>query len=160
MAQTGKSPSGWRKLWAEWTGLHLYEKFEYGVCMVISLVITVIVMVALFDLVRNVGLLLLVNALDPLDHKLFQSIFGMIMTLFIAMEFRHSIHSVMERRGHIVQVRSVILIAMLAVARKFIIIDTSQTDAMSLMALGFITLSLGGVYWLLKYHETRASAAG
>ncbi len=141
-----------------WLNLNLYEKFEHIVCSIISLVITVVVVVALVDLVRNVGQMLLVNVLDPLDHKVFQAIFGMIMTLFIAMEFRHSIHSVMERRGHIVQVRSVILIAMLAVARKFIVIDTGVTDAMTLMALGFITLALGGVYWLLKYYDARTPA--
>ena len=153
VADSGGRGTGLR---ARLQGLNPYEKFEYIVCVVISIVITVVVCIALLDLVRNVFQLLLLNIAQPVEHKTFQLIFGMILTLFIAMEFRHSIHNVLDRRGHIVQVRSVILIALLAVARKFIVIDTVSMDAVTLIALGFITLALGGVYWLLKYFDARA----
>src|SRR5258707_1918286 len=39
-----------------------------------------------------------VGALNPLDHAMFQAVFGMVMTLLIAMEFKHSITRVMLRR--------------------------------------------------------------
>jgi hypothetical protein len=42
---------------------------------------------------------------------------------------------VAERRDSVVQVRSVILIALLAVVRKLIILDLSSTDAFHLLAL-------------------------
>ncbi|VTN01039.1 Uncharacterised protein [Raoultella planticola] len=51
-------------------------------------VIAVIIMVSLFQLISIVFTLLVLDAFNPLDHKVFQSVFGMIMTLLIAMEFQ------------------------------------------------------------------------
>lgn len=48
--------------------------------------------------------------------------FGMIMTLLIAMEFKHSIVRVALRRDSIIQVKTVILIGLIALARKFVIL--------------------------------------
>jgi hypothetical protein len=47
----------------------------------------------------------------------------MIMTLLIAMEFKHSIVRVALRRDSIIQVKTVILIGLIALARKFVILD-------------------------------------
>jgi hypothetical protein len=44
----------------------------------------------------------------------------MIMTLLIAMEFNHSIVQAMDRLHRIIQVKTVVLISILALARKFI----------------------------------------
>jgi uncharacterized membrane protein (DUF373 family) len=49
-----------------------------------------------------------------------------------------------------VQVRAVILIAMLAIVRKLIIIDIAVADAPQLFSLAAAILSLGAVYWLVK----------
>ena len=57
---------------------------------------------------------------------------------------------VAERRHSVVQVRSVILIALLAVVRKLIILDLSSTDAFHLLALAAAILALGAVYWLVR----------
>ena len=47
------------------------------------------------------------------------------------------------------QVRTVILIALLAIVRKLMIMDMSTTNAEQLLALAAATLTLGGVYWLV-----------
>jgi uncharacterized membrane protein (DUF373 family) len=133
-----------------WAVMSFYERFEHVVALALSAVISVIVVIALWRLIREVFTLLILGALDPLDHRVFQSVFGMIMTLLIAMEFKHSILKVLERSSHIIQVRTVILIAQLALARKFIILDFATTSAAKLAALGFAILVLGAVYWLLK----------
>jgi uncharacterized membrane protein (DUF373 family) len=95
------------------------------------------------------------GALDPLDHEVFQTLFGMIMTLLIAMEFKHSIIRVALRRESIIQVKTVILIALLALSRKFVILDTSSTGAATIAALAAATLVLGIVYWLLRERDDR-----
>jgi hypothetical protein len=96
--------------------LGFYEHFEQAVAHILSVVISVIIAISLWQLIRAVVALLLLKALNPLDHAVFQTVFGMIMTLLIAMEFRHSIIRVMLRRDHIVQVKTVVLIALLAFA--------------------------------------------
>lgn len=141
---------------AYWRVMTFYERFEHIVALILSTVISVIVVIALWRLVSEVFTLLVLGALDPLDHRGFQLIFGMIMTLLIAMEFRHSILKVLERQAHIVQVKTVILIAQLALARKFIILDLAVTEAGTLAALGFAVLVLGIVYWLLQEREDQS----
>ena len=81
---------------------------------------------------------------------MFQTVFGMIFTVLIAIEFKRSLLVVVERGDSVVQVRSVILIALLAVVRKLIILDLSSTDAFHLLALAAAILALGAVYWLVR----------
>jgi uncharacterized membrane protein (DUF373 family) len=59
----------------------------------------------------------------------------MIFTVIIALEFKRSPLVVAERRHGIVQVRTVILLALLAIVRKLIIIDLATTEAAQLFAL-------------------------
>ncbi len=87
------------------------------------------------------------------DHSVFQGIFGMILTVLIAMEFNHTILSILHRKKSIVQLRTVILIAMLALARKFIIVDLSAATPTTIAALGFAVLCLGAVYWLIRQQD-------
>ena len=136
-----------REFWAVMT---FYERFEHIVALVLSGVIAVVIVVSLMRLISGVFRLLVLGALDPLDQPVFQTVFGMIMTLLIAMEFKHSILKVIARQDHIIQVKTVILIAQLALARKFIILDLGTVDAVKVAALGFAFLALGAVHWLLQ----------
>jgi uncharacterized membrane protein (DUF373 family) len=143
----------------EWAVMNFYERFEQLVALVLSAVIAVIVLVSLLQLVQIVYRLLLVDAFNPLDHKVFQSVFGMIMTLLIAMEFKHSIVRVALRRDSIIQVKTVILIGLIALARKFVILDTDETSPAKVAALAGATLALGATYWLLRERDDRQPAA-
>ena len=96
-----------------------------------------------------------VGALDPLDHGIFQSVFGEILTLLIALEFNHSLQYVVKREQSIIQTKIVLLIALLAIARKFIVLDLGSVDAAQLLGLAAITLALGITYWLLRERDDR-----
>jgi uncharacterized membrane protein (DUF373 family) len=85
----------------------------------------------------------------------FQAFFGMIFTVIIALEFKRSLLVVAERRDNVVQVRSVILIALLAVVRKLLILDVG-TDTLELFGLAAAILALGAVYWIVRAGERRA----
>ncbi|NPA48357.1 MAG: phosphate-starvation-inducible PsiE family protein [Thermodesulfobacteria bacterium] len=141
--------------WDEWRTLSLYEKFEQIVSFVLTAVIACVIVIALVNLIRETAIIILEKGLDPLDHKVFQKIFGMIMTLLIALEFKHSILKVSLRKEGIVQIKTVILIALLALVRKFIIIDFKATPPAKLAALAFAVLVLGGIYWLLREQYLR-----
>jgi len=144
--------------WENWHGLTLYGRFEQAVAMVLTAVISGVIIVAVFDLIWAVAGDLYLRRLEPLDHAVFQGIFGMIMTVLIAMEFNHTILSIVHRKESVVQLRTVILIALLALARKFIVIDLAALPAMSVFSLGFAVLSLGCVYWLVRQQDYREDA--
>jgi uncharacterized membrane protein (DUF373 family) len=49
----------------------------------------------------------------------------------------------------------VVLIALIALSRKFVILDSSATAASTIAALAGATLVLGVVYWLLRERDDR-----
>ena len=140
----------------QWAIMSFYERFEQVVALVLSAVIAVIIVVSLFQLIAIVFTLLVLDAFNPLDHKVFQNVFGMIMTLLIAMEFKHSIVRVALRKESIIQVKTVILIAILALARKLIILEPDVAPAKVAVLAGTV-LALGLTYWLMRERDDRKS---
>jgi uncharacterized membrane protein (DUF373 family) len=141
---------GLKRLQDDWPLLTYYQRFESIVALVLTLLIGLIIVVALFRLSFAVVFGLLLGALDPLDHGVFQTIFGEIMTLLIALEFNHTLQYIVTRQQSIIQTTVVILIALLALARKFIILDLHTVSADQLFGLAAATLALGVTYWLVK----------
>ena len=140
----------------QWAVMSFYERFEQVIALVLSAMIAVIIVVSLLLLISIVFTLLILDAFNPLDYKVFQTVFGMIMTLLIAMEFNHSIVRVALRRDSIIQVKTVILIGLIALARKFVILDP-EARAAKITALAGATLALGMTYWLLRERDDRAA---
>ena len=123
--------------------------------LVLGFLISVVIVVAMFNLLRSVWLLLQEGVIDPARPEVFQSLFGMIMIVLIALEFNHTILGIVERGLSVVQVRAVVLIALMAVLRKFIVIEVADADAMLLFALSGATIALGGVYWSVSEQNAR-----
>ena len=80
------------------------------------------------------------------------------MTLLIALEFNHTLQYVVKREQSIIQTKVVLLIALLAMARKFIILDLGAVSGEQLLGLAAITLVLGVVYWLMRERDDRAAS--
>ena len=141
---------------SQWQLMTVYERFEQVVAITLSGVMSMVIVISLIQLIRLVFTLLVMDALNPLDHKVFQLVFGATMTLLIAMEFKHSIVKVALRKESIIQVKTVILIAILALARKFIILDP-DVDPAKVAALAGTVLALGLTYWLMRERDDRKS---
>ena len=139
----------------EWWALSAYQKFEHAVIFLLSAIIAVIIVVSLWVLLREVITRLLLSALDPLDYATFQVIFGMIFTVVIALEFKRSLLVATAQKFGCIQVRTIVIIALLAIARKLIIIDLGQADPAKIAALAAAALALGIVYWLVREQDQR-----
>jgi uncharacterized membrane protein (DUF373 family) len=148
-------PVLWTRLQTRWAVLSHYQRFEGFVALVLTLVIGLVILVALLRLTFSVVTGLLLGVLDPLDPGVFQAVFGEILTLLIALEFNHTLQYVVKREQSIIQTKVVLLIALLAVARKFIVLDLRDVDAGQLLALAAITLALGLAYWLMRERDDR-----
>ena len=142
-----------------WRAFTLYEKFEHGVILILTALIAVVIVSALWNLVlKVVRTLVFAGPFDPTDHAMFQGVFGMILTVIIALEFKRSLLVVAERGRGIVQVRTVILLGMLATVRKLIVLDLSHGEASELLALAAAALALGIVFWLVRDQDRRERA--
>jgi uncharacterized membrane protein (DUF373 family) len=134
----------------------LYQWFERAVVLFLTFLIAIVVVAAVWTLSLKILFgLVLAGSLDPSDFRVFQAVFGMIFTVIIALEFKKSLLVVAERREAVVQIRSVIVIALLAICRKVIILDMNETDALHTLSFATLILALGLVYWLIRNSDCR-----
>jgi uncharacterized membrane protein (DUF373 family) len=75
------------------------------------------------------------------------------------LEFNHTLQYVVKRQQSIIQSQVVLLIALLAIARKFIVLDLGSVNAAQLLGLAAITLGLGIAYWLIRERDDRIDTA-
>jgi uncharacterized membrane protein (DUF373 family) len=144
---------------ARWQPLSLYQKFEQAVILVLTGLIAIVIVFAVWNLAVKILLSVIASgAFDPTDFTVFQAVFGMIFTVIIALEFKRSLLIVAERRDSVVQVRTVILIALLAMVRKLMILDFAAMEPANLLSLVAAILALGGVFWVVRDQDRRQRA--
>jgi uncharacterized membrane protein (DUF373 family) len=133
-----------------WSASTLYQNFERLVVYVLTGLIAVVVATATWRLVLTVIELVSADRVDPSQYEVFQGVFGAIFTVLIALEFRHSMWVTLHSDRSVVQVRSVVLIALLALVRKFIILDIKTVSSSTIGSIAAAVVSLGVVYWLIR----------
>lgn len=152
-----QSLSRLRLLIKQWLTQTFYQRFESMVALALTCLIMLIIIVALFRLFVSVIGGLVFGAMNPLDHTVFQAVFGEIMTVLIALEFNHTLQYVVTRKQSIIQIKVILLIAVLALARKFVILDINKTSADVMLGLAAITFVLGITYWLIRERDDHSS---
>lgn len=152
-------PRSWIDIRRDWPVLTAYQRFETTVALILTLVIAAVIVVALYRLIAGVVETLVLGALNPLDSSVFQSVFGDILTVLIALEFNHTLQLVIAHERGVIQAKIVILIALLALVRKLIVVDFYSVSPASLAALAALLLSLGITYWLMRERDDRLRRA-
>lgn len=142
-----------KDLRSKWQTLSIYERFEQMVVALLTLVIAVIIALATWQLLLHTFVLIKNRAINAADPQVFQGIFGMVLTVLIALEFKHTLLVVKHHRRAIVQVRAVVLIALLAIVRRFIILDLYQTAPGVIAALAGAALALGVIFWFVSKYK-------
>lgn len=139
-----------------WRELGFYERFEQVAAIFLSVLVAVIIFFACIQIALDVyDLVTLKDDLAAPDT--YRNLFAGILTVLIALEFNHSIVQVIERKQSIVQVRIVVQIAILALVRKFILLDLAKTDAMTLIGLGALVFSLAALHWAVRSADSSRS---
>jgi uncharacterized membrane protein (DUF373 family) len=144
---------------AAWHALTFYGRFEQVISLLLTVLISLVIVAAVLNLTFRIAILLVFGLIDPAEQALFQAIFGMVLTVLIALELNHSIVGVLEREKSLIQVRTVVLVSLLALVRKFIVLDTGKTEPLTLIGLAMAVIALGTVYWLVR-DQDRKEAGG
>lgn len=131
-----------------------YDRFETIISAILLLVISIIIVYSL--------VLIVITIFDDFSHGMhfaasgaLKDTFGLILGLLILIEFNHSIALAMRNRSGVLQVRVIILLAIIVIARKLILLDYEKTRVDTLLGLGGLALALGVLYWLLTDIEHR-----
>ena len=90
-----------------------------------------------------------------LDSDELLEIFGYFLLILIGIELLETFSIYLHERAINVQV--VLLVAMIALARKVIILDAEEIPSLTLIAIGFIILALAAGYYLVKRSQDELS---
>lgn len=136
----------------DWAVLSAYERLEQIVSLVLSFAITIVILVSLWLVFRNLFAAITSLGEAGIESKL-TTIFGSITALLIAMEFNHTIFHSIVHRGQIVKVKTIVLIAILAIAREFILIENQNLSVIKIFGYAFSALCLGIIYYLIDVRD-------
>lgn len=124
------------------------EWFEGLVSRVLSLTMVMVIIVVIGDLIFY----LKESLLDPDPYnflgKTLLDIFGLFLSVLIALEILENITAYLKK--HVVQVELVIVTSLIAVARKIIILDLKSVTGVTVIGLGVAVLSLSISYLVVK----------
>ena len=138
-------------------GRTLYEWFEQ---IILGIVVFIISLVIVYSLILATITLLndLISGIGFVEISALKDTFGLILTVIILVEFNHSIVLAIRQRSGAIQVRIVVLITVIVLARKLVLLDYAAASVETLLGLGGLALSLGGLYWLISDGEQRRRA--
>ena len=126
-----------------------YERFERAASYVVMFFISIIIVYSLAMMAINIFEDFKLG-MGFLDVELLKDVFGSLLTILILIEFNHSIALSISKRSGILQARTIVLIAILVIARKVILLDFSNTSFEQLIGIGAVALAFGLLYWLIN----------
>lgn len=128
----------------------LVHKAKKWMTFIVLILMTLIVALAIVEL----GIILFLDIFDPTDDVLFLEIdelfqiFGFFFIILIGFELVETVE--MYFKDNVIHAEVVLLVAVIAVARKVILLDLDKYEPLAIIGLGVIIFSLGGCYWLIK----------
>jgi uncharacterized membrane protein (DUF373 family) len=129
----------------------LLSRFEKLIICILSIMMSITIAFATMDL----GRLLLVDLYKHprylLSIQQLLEVFGMFMLVLIGIELLETIR--VYHKDRVIRVEVVVIVAIIAIARKAIILDYKKLTTFTLLELGAIILALSAAYYLLKRTE-------
>jgi uncharacterized membrane protein (DUF373 family) len=135
----------------------VFEKVRILIVKTIIVLMTLTVIFATLDL----AWILIKDLISPpkllLDVKDLKEIFGLFLLVLIGLELVESMQAYLANHVIHTEVEVILLIAIIAVARKIIIMDVDEMGIQTLLGIASIIIALAGGYYLLK--RTRKDSA-
>ena len=129
-------------------------------CVVISLIAMMVVVVVLSTI--ELGYLIIKDLITP-PYAMFEidellDVFGFFLLILIGVELLETIKAYLA--DHVVHVEIVLEVALIAVARKVIILDVSEYSSLTLLAIAALIVALAVAYYIQKRIRPGAPPAG
>jgi len=137
--------------WQKFADYRLFEQIALGT--VLFLVSAITVYCTAVVVVQLIGDFILGESF--LDKAALQETFGSILTIVILLEFNHSIYVALTQKSGAIQVRIVVLITVLVIARKLMLQDFRRDEHSD--TAGFRRATTGAWGALLAYSQCRSA---
>jgi len=127
--------------------LELLGSFENLVSKVLSMAMVGVILIAVYDVGRVLLIKVSTSDRDPLGRALID-VFGLFLNVLIALEILENITAYLKK--HVIQAELVVITALIAVARKMIILDFDKTKGLELIGLAIAVIALSISYWIVR----------
>jgi uncharacterized membrane protein (DUF373 family) len=135
------------------TVLRLLETYEKWITGILILLMSVVVAFSIIDLARAIVLDILkpptifIEVADLLD------LFGLFLLVLIGVELLDTIRAYLKE--HVVHEEVILGAALIAVARKVIVLDIKEYNGLQLVGIGVVILAVTAAYWITRRAHAR-----
>ncbi len=136
-----------RQLMSDQSWHHGLKRVENIAAKILSIALVMVIFIALLDLSRVLIQEIITLRVSVLGKTLF-NLFGLFLNVLIALELLENIGGYLQK--NVIQVELVIVTAMIAIARKIIILDFEKISSEELVALALSMLALSASYWVIR----------
>ena len=128
--------------------LNLFKRFEQAMIIVLAVMMAVVVVFSTVDLGKTIVQKLIDAPFMLLAVEELLDIFGFFLIVLIGLELLKIIKS--YAMDNVVHVHVVLTVAMIAIARKVIILDVSKLSATSMLGIGAIIVALSVAHYAFR----------
>ena len=127
----------------------LIKKFEHGVVVALIAMMVLVILISTVEL----GYIIVKEILAPpmfwlgIDQLL--QIFGFFLLILIGVELLETIKAYLAEQ--VVHSEIVLEVALIAIARKVIILDIKQYSSMTLIGIAALIVAISGGYFIIKH---------
>jgi uncharacterized membrane protein (DUF373 family) len=132
--------------------LNLFKRFEQAIIIVLAVMMAVVVAFSTLDLANVIVEKLIDAPFLLLKAEELIDLFGLFLLVLIGLELLEIIKS--YAMDNVVHVRVVLTVAMIAIARKVIILNVDTLSATSMLGIAAIIVALSAAHYALKHDGT------
>jgi uncharacterized membrane protein (DUF373 family) len=126
----------------------ILKKFERGMILTLILMMTVVLFLAIIELGWILVKDIMTEPIFILEIKELLEIFGLFLLVLIGIELLDSIKTYITE--NVIHVEVVLIVAMIAIARKVIILDIDKYSSLTFIGIACLILALSVAYYLIK----------
>lgn len=129
------------------------DTYQKGIYYVLTGLLAVIIGFSVIELAALIfqGLLFDESRFRLENHEIL-GVLGLFLLVLIGLELLETIRTYVE--DHRIHVEVIMLVALIAITRKIILLDSGEVDDLSLIGIGFVIIALSGGYYLVKKAKT------
>jgi len=128
--------------------LEFINRFEKVVYMLLIALLVIVLVFALGEMFWYLWVSVSNAPIGLLENHELTSVLGTFLLVLIAVELLDTMKAYIEE--NVIHVEIVVLLAIIAIARKVILLDPAETDGVELIGIGIIIIGLAASYYLLR----------
>jgi uncharacterized membrane protein (DUF373 family) len=132
--------------------LDYIRKFEKILYIILIILLGGVILFSIGELIWILWESLMETSMYRLENRELLNVFGFFLLVVIGIELLDTLKAYL--RENVIHVEIVILVAVIAIARKVIIIDPEFADGVFMAGMGVIIIGLGIAYYLIKKANT------